>query len=124
MADPGPLYRPRGQNVGAAPSWQSAEPHCPTGLDDHFAFAPVRLRRRQRRHARGERSDLDAHASSGTYRRRGMAYRSGEAWARHREFKARWDRIGVSRPHASAVVADNDAPLIAERAATRGRIAR
>jgi hypothetical protein len=31
--------------------------------------------------------------------------------------------MSISRPHAATVVAGNDAPLIAERAATRGRIA-
>src|SRR6202042_560378 len=39
------------------------------------------------------------------------------------DFEIRGDRISASRPHTPACVARNDAPLIGERAATRGRCA-
>src|ERR1700728_3905071 len=31
--------------IGVSLLWQSAAPHCPTGLEERFASAPVRLRR-------------------------------------------------------------------------------
>jgi hypothetical protein len=107
--------------------WQSAEPQCPRRMDggshphSPASAAPMMCR-----------SSANAPQRAGASQRKGGDERGGVRHAssvrdpvlwqpRSRTFRA--GATSVPRPHAAAFVAGNDAPLIDERAARRGRIA-
>jgi hypothetical protein len=117
-----------GHLANAVPfSWQSAEPHCPRGLDEPFPSALVRLGRRLRCAAhRRTRRNARAHCN-GRWRcaRRCERFPFLEPTRANEALPPKPSPLTSTplfrrRVLWAARLAGNDAPLIGERVATRG----